>query len=86
MPLKFIAASLLNTCCILSFSDLKDNIRYVDRQHGFFITLQNNRFNWGYVLSPPPSRLGDVLQVSGKTRDCSTQTFSCLEIAYFEIH
>jgi len=84
MPSLFVAASVLKACCILSLSDLKDTIRYVDREQGFFISATDRKYTWGFALSPPPSRLGDVPQVSGQIRDCSNGAFTCLQIAYLK--
>lgn len=82
MMAVLIVASVL--CCdtIYSINDLTSPIRYVDKQHGYFIGIKKNEFTIGTAIADIKKSSNDLPQVDGLVENCSSHGFRCRSIGY----
>lgn len=66
---------------IYSINDLPCPIRYIDKQQGYFVGIENDEFTIGTALHDVKDPANDVPQVSGRVENCSSLTFKCRSIA-----
>lgn len=77
-----IAVSFL--CCgpIYSIGDLSYPVRYVDKGHGYFISVKDDKYRIGTAIDDIKSASNDVPQASGVVDHCSSKIFQCKSIGY----
>ncbi|WP_281849619.1 hypothetical protein [Dyella sp. GSA-30] len=77
-----IVASAL--CCdtIYSINGLTSPVRYVDKQQGYFIGIEKNKFTIGTAIDDIKKSSNDLPQVDGPVEDCSSRGFRCRSIGY----
>lgn len=80
MILSIASASCLDNN-IYSISDLTCPIRYVDKQNGYFIEIEENNAIVGTALHDVKNPANDMPQVDGSIENCSSRAFRCRSIA-----
>ncbi|GLQ99120.1 hypothetical protein [Dyella mobilis] len=80
MILAFTSASCFDNS-IYSVSDLTCPIRYVDKQQGYFIGIEENNAIIGTAFNDVKNPANDMPQVDGPIENCSSRAFRCRSIA-----
>lgn len=80
MILFVVSASCLDNN-IDTISDLTCPIRYVDKQQGYFIGIEENSAIIGTALHDVKNPANDMPQVDGPVENCSSRAFRCRSIA-----
>jgi len=65
---------------IYSISDLACPIRYVDKQNGYFIGIEENSAIIGTAFRHVKNPANDMPQVDGPIEDCSSRAFRCRSV------
>jgi hypothetical protein len=66
---------------IYTISDLTCPIRYVDKQQGYFLGIEENNAIIGTALHNVKNPANDMPQVDGPIENCSSRAFRCRSIA-----
>lgn len=85
MSIMAMIMAVASTSCfdnnVYSISDLTCPVRYVDKQQGYFIGIEENNAIIGTALHNVKNPANDMPQVDGPIENCSSHTFRCRSIA-----